>query len=107
MFVYVVRLRHRGKKLSEPEARIAIPCAGNLTLVPSRSPRTNEPCLSAWLNEEADTMSRSVLPPMEKAQVRKAGAFQLIVTGTERIDKGAKNCEWFPQAWWCRLPGRK
>jgi len=103
----VVGLRLRGKKLPEPDARIAVPRPDYLTLNPSHRSHTNERCLSAWLNEEGDTMSKNVLPPMENAWVRKAGGFQFVVVGIERIDKGSKNCEWFPQAWWCRLHRRK
>lgn len=106
MFAYVTRLRERGKKLSKSEAQFAVPVRGYLTLQPSRSLRTNEECLSAWLNESMDTTSKSMLPPMERAWVKRVTCFQMVIVGTERIDKGRKDCDWYLQAWWCRFPER-
>jgi len=104
MLVYAVPLRVRGKKLSKAEAQLARPVRGYLTLQPSLTVRSNEPCTSAWVTEELDPMSKSLLPPMEHAWVRRATAFQMVIVGTERVDKGRKDCDWYPQAWWCRLP---
>jgi hypothetical protein len=104
MLVYAVPMRVRGKKLAKAEVQIARPVRGYLTLQPGLTVLTNEPCLSAWVTEEADTTSKNMLPPMEKAWVKRASLFQMVIIGSERIDKGRKDCDWYPQAWWCRLP---
>ena len=106
MLVFVTRLRIKGKKLSHAEAQFTMPIRSYLTLQPSQTLRTHEEYLSAWLNQEMDAMSKSVLPPMERAWVKRATNFQMVVIGTERIDRGTKNCDWYPQAWWCRFPER-
>jgi len=105
MLVYAVRLRSRGQKLATVEVQLAQPVRGWLTLQPGRDVRSNEECLSAWITETQDTLSKNLLPPMQPALVKRAAGFQMIILGKERIDKGRKNCDFYPQAWWCRLPG--
>jgi hypothetical protein len=105
MLVYAVPMRRRGKKLSKEVVQLAQPVRGYLTLQPSLTLRTNEPCLSAWVTEGTDPTTKNLLPPMERALVRRASVFQMVIVGSERIDKGRKDCDWYPQAWWCRLPG--
>lgn len=104
MLVYVTPLRQKGRRLSKGEAQLARPVRGYLTLQPGRDLRKNEECLCAWLNETTDTLSTNLLPPMEKAWVKRVTIFQMVIIGTERVDKGRKDCDWYPQAWWCRLP---
>jgi hypothetical protein len=105
VLVDVVRLRDRGTRLPREQLWSVSPIRGELQLNSARpgcnAGKREAPLLAGLV---APGSSEWVLPPLDRAQVRKIRNDSMLIVGLEEIPRhNNRGHELVPQAWWVRV----